>query len=163
MKNALPKRSSKAATLHLATSILTRAAAALALASMAVNSGAAPPKGMIADRLWAPSRHTNNETDLGTAMPRSFDVYPSDPCWGMWSAKRDSSEVFSAAVVRVAGRPFVHIDGMNFRPQILGPHAIRVRRGVNSITMHCSLDLALVDIVFTDKGETRHMALEATR
>ena len=150
--------------MHLATSILTRAVAASALASMAVNSAAAPPKATIADRLRAPPRQTNNRTDLGTAMPRSFDVYPSDPCWGMWSTKRDGREVvFSAAMVRVAGRPFVHMDGMNFRPEILGPHAIRVRQGVNSITMHCSLDLALVDIVFTDKGETQHIALEATR
>jgi hypothetical protein len=139
-------------------------AAFMGMTLVAAASVAAPSKTSMVDRLRSSAQRANRLSDLGTAMPRSFDVYPSDPCWGMWSAKRGGREVvFSAAVVRVGGKPFVHMIDMNFRPEILGPHAIRVRQGVNSITMHCSQELALVDIVFTDKGETQHMALEATR
>ena len=142
--------------------------AALLSALAASVALSAPPRPTIADRLKGATPKPQPAQPAVNAMPSSFDVYPADPCAGMWTTKGpDKGGAGKIIVARVAGKPFVHVEfgnmRENFRPDVLGPHALEMRDDTGSVTMHCSLDLALIDLVFSDGDQTQHMALEATQ
>lgn len=134
-------------------------------ASMAMS---APPRPSIAERLQRSAPKPRPTQRPANALPTSFDIYPSDPCAGMWTVHGHDKAGFGKIIVgRIAGEPFVHLDWgeiqQNFHPDALGPHGIEMREGASSLTMHCSPDLALIDLFYPDGDQVQHMALEATQ
>lgn len=104
--------------------------------------------------------------ELNGAMPRSFDVYPADPCSGLWNVEFPSGEkAMDILVMRYRNVPLAHLEWPDREPVNsaiirLNPHSIRITASkAATLVLRCVGTGAVLEL--TSAGGGRSVILKA--
>ena len=121
----------------------------------------------------APERPVTNQAatsaavaKLNGAMPRSFDLYPDDPCGGPWHAHTAEGTPIELTVMRYQGVGLVHVifpqNEDNVRTIRLSSQSVGFTVGNADFIMRCAVPKAALVSMVVVNGEPRSVAFDLT-